>query len=566
MPSYRQSNAILTIYIPMFKNKELSISLPARDFKFSELLNKTSISIPELYKYEKTIHDLSAPENIKLALEYCPREFVERLKKAIKTMIWPEIDGLNFNASFGFNFYNSFWESDFLAFRSFYDSGIINISGAHPLAAYFGAEWYSRPIEFQTIDLSNYNIYTLENRISDIFSKIATYSKNLHKPNHNPRTITNAEIKEISALTNIPEPFPKSGGRTASIASRAIFSLAHIRCQTTIENNYIDTVRSIFGSLPKNDKISPTILYQMALPIITQNKTPYNKYTGEKILRDLSDLLYQPDCDFASPENYKWISTNDLLFRIYQSNLSEIVQRVATSYFVPQLDKYPQLDVPDIVNVIYPLLIKGFCTLMASMGLAEIAITPNPKAGLPDVAFVRPTALLSYAKGLIEEYTPAESVDAGPSIRLSDDSYTIIASNQNILKILSPYIERKQSATRAIVSLQSILDGCYNKSDLEHIRNIILSMANLKKLPRNWAELFTTAESKFIYLINKSYNYRAFQIVKQEKSVRKIISEIPDLEANVVYAERNIFLVPDYLWYQFIESLQNLGISLKKLY
>ncbi|MDE6300458.1 MAG: hypothetical protein K2M19_01910 [Muribaculaceae bacterium] len=570
------SERVLDFYVPMFADRTVKVVAPFRLPPFGDIpLLKHFGSDESETRYSDILRLFALPENIAKALSFWTPESVEILKKSSRDLnidyleIFEASESAPTDSLLGKTrpLYRMI-EKDYFRYSIRNNKAGVTPWDALPVARYFGHAWAVSAPRFVTSLPQSLPVYSGEAWVPSAVDGICTLVKSGQIPAKIPRAYTNTDLRIVSGLVSIVEPIPRSVGRSAAYAARVLVSLA-VAFSGRLQGGYIQFLKDFFGSdsdrwkTPKSE-----ILMQMALPAFQGGPTPSLEPYGLMLIKTLAALMYQPGADVHNPRSYPWLSMDDLKNRLYQSSGAHSLSACYSGPAPASLDKDPRyLSWSEVTSEIYPLMVKGISLMLAVMGLAEVALSPDPKAGIAGVEYVRPTALLSYVTERISSYDLSEATDAPTAVPLilSTDSLTLVASGKDFLKPFEDIIDTRQSVTRAVVSRKSLLHGSGSPARLDEFRTRLLTLSRAGSLPAIWQRLFDSASDAFMTVTAVTLKYETFRIVSDYSRVRGLIEADADLSPHVVFAEQNLFLI-DTPHVRLLERfISRHGFSLKLL-
>ena len=208
---------------------------------------------------------------------------------------------------------------------------------------------------------------------------------------------------------------------------------------------------------------------------------------------------------------------------------------------------------------------KGLLYALASLGMVELACTPQPKDPVSPyaaIAYARLTQLGLYALGLTEKYEAAK-VEDKPLFEVDDQRLIVrdLTNGDNpyltILQEIAHYI----GSGRYEVSAQTFLAACSTTDDVEvRIKNFRQFIC--AKPPAVWKSFFGTLLAHCHPLTLSHEDFHIYTLPDDDHELQRLMATDPQLRKLVIRAEGFRILVRDIDFTKFRSRLKALGYLL----
>ena len=415
-----------------------------------------------------------------------------------------------------------------------------------------------RTIDMETESLSAFNLF-----------------QGLYKQGELPmkkKGISAADIKRADKKMALTEFFPDDSNEYRQFM-RANYYLGWLATNEHMKSaykakkimSYADTLLDLFKNFDKMNSYLPAMLYPH-IKGLRQNQTEWGKH----------DTLCKQMMNWMKEHPDKWVSIKDIYMRIVQKDSEDASSIYTAMVYNPNYEQ----NTADMTNL-YSMKgiaadsytrefgvngLKAFAFILASLGMAEIALTAKGNvttetddevtSPFDDVCYIRLTPLGRYALGTCKEYEPPV---------INQEAYFELDPERLIIRSLqdpNPYEQLLRDTAEPIsrgryqTSALSFLTNCRSRNDVEGKISIFKQfIAN--ELPPLWQQFFQSILQHCNPLQEDKISYRHYTIQPDNRDLIKLITTDPVLQQIAIRAEGYRIMVK-------LEDLRKFETQLKK--
>jgi len=377
--------------------------------------------------------------------------------------------------------------------------------------------------------------------------------------------ISQADVKKAAKQLGMLEFMP--GGEPPLSAIRSHFyiellALEHYRHESKKALPYHKVMRRIIEKLSDFQPYLPALL----LPHIKGLR---------KAMTDANDLdeLCQSLLTWLQDEPDRWSSIDGVILKLYalkagsatlqqtmmvfditeQSEKSEIVnefsgKRIACDSFVEEFGF---------------TALRAFAFMLASLGIAELALSPNDNPATPfaRAEYLRLTPLGRYALGIDHEYEPPQQEQV---------AYFELDPDRLIIRSLiepNPYAQLLLDTSTAIsrnrfeTSPQSFLSHCSSREDVEEKIGVFRQFVS-NELPPLWQQFFDSLLLHCNPLASDTTAYNVYRLSPGNTDLLRLLTSDARLRRLFIRAEGYLILVKKEDQKRFTDELKKHGYLL----